>query len=521
MASVAPVLDHAHRQWRPRRVVVTADALDWPHGAAIAARAEADGVTVIRLPGKRLTVDLPDDPRRAYAEAKATLAVVVASEAKRRLQPIPPSADFRVDLAEGCPAHCQYCYLAGSLKGAPVTKVYANLPEILDILPSYLGQGRITSRSVRRAGEGTTFEASCYTDPLAIEHLTGSLSALVTHFGVWGADASLRFTSKFAAVEPLLGLAHNRRTRMRASVTAPALIRYEGGTDRLEARLYALGRMARAGYPVGLTIAPIMPEGDWRAGYGALIDMAAAELDGVADLDLTAELITHRFSDTSRGVLQGWYPGSSLEMDPALRDQKTTKFGSVKHVYPAEQMKAMKAWFYAELGGTVAGGASAVLDVNNFKPLKGAVTDGSVQVPRRRGGRRTILDRPRHGRSGQLPGSRVDGGGRLSAVQTSWRRASASRASAVLTGPTQLAPTHDASRIGAAGGGGRRPWPEALRAPDTNPATTTPITSSQPATHGLVIPPQLVLRDGGAVHLVGAIGQPAACAAPRNPTPSP
>ena len=341
------------RDWLPRRVVVTADALEWAHGAAIVARAEALGCEIVRLPGRRLTLDLPDDPRRAYAEAKRTLAVVVASEAKRRLQPIPPSADFRVDLAEGCPAHCQYCYLAGSLKGAPVTKVYANLPEVLATLPAYLGQGRITSRSPRRAREGTTFEASCYTDPLAIEHLTGSLAALIAHFGSWQADASLRFTSKFDAVGPLLGLAHGGRTRMRASVTARPLLRFEGGTANLDQRLAALRAMASAGYAIGLTVAPIMPAPDWRTHYRALFEDTARALGDVPGLDLTAELITHRFTAGSRETLTGWYPGSDLEMDPALRAEKRTKFGSVKHVYPAETMREMKAWFTGTLAETL------------------------------------------------------------------------------------------------------------------------------------------------------------------------
>jgi spore photoproduct lyase len=133
--------------------------------------------------GDRLTLDLPDDSRRAYVEAKSTLAQVVAPLSKRRLQPIAPSADWRVDLAEGCPAHCSYCYLAGSLKGPPITRVYANLEEFLDGLPAYLDQGTITTRSATRAHEGTTFEASCYTDPLALEPLTGSLSAAIAWFG--------------------------------------------------------------------------------------------------------------------------------------------------------------------------------------------------------------------------------------------------------------------------------------------------------------------------------------------------
>jgi spore photoproduct lyase len=69
----------------------------------------------------------------------------VSPPSKRRLQPIPPSADWRVDLAEGCPAHCQYCYLAGSLAGPPVTRVYADLDDILAGLDAYVGAGHITS----------------------------------------------------------------------------------------------------------------------------------------------------------------------------------------------------------------------------------------------------------------------------------------------------------------------------------------------------------------------------------------
>ncbi len=121
----------------------------------------------------------------------------------------------------------------------------------------------MTSASAERAQEGTTFEVSCYTDPLGIEHLTGSLSAAIRHFGAWDAPVQLRFTTKFAAVEPLLDLPHNRRTRIRFSVNPRAAAHYEGGTDPLDARLAAMAAAARAGYPVGLTVAPILPVPDW------------------------------------------------------------------------------------------------------------------------------------------------------------------------------------------------------------------------------------------------------------------
>ncbi|MCD2315295.1 radical SAM protein [Sphingomonas sp. IC-11] len=308
-------------------------------------RASSFGVPIVELAGDRLNLDLAPDPRRAYTEAKATLAVVVAPPSKRRLQPIAPSADWRVDLAEGCPAHCSYCYLAGSLKGPPITRVYANVDEILEGVPAYLGQGTVTSRSRFRAHEGTTYEASCYTDPLALEPLTGSLSAAIRWFGRWEAPAQLRFTTKFADVEALLALDHGGRTRMRASINPAAFARFEGGTAPVAARLAALGRMARAGYAVGLTIAPIIAAEGWEEAYGTLIEQAAAALGDTGSLDLTVELITHRFTPGSKAILESWYPGAGLDMSYRHRTTKRTKFGGEKQVYDTETMRMLRTFF--------------------------------------------------------------------------------------------------------------------------------------------------------------------------------
>jgi spore photoproduct lyase len=107
--------------------------------------------------------------------------------------------------------------------------------------------------------------------------------------------------------------------------------------------------MADAGYPVGLTVAPIIAADGWRHAYAELIDQAAAALAGVRDLDLTAELITHRFTEGSRAVLTRWYPGSSLPMDPAGRAEKRTKFGATKWVYDAGTMAELKSFFHDQL----------------------------------------------------------------------------------------------------------------------------------------------------------------------------
>ena len=341
------------RLWLPKHVLITAPAADLPHTAEIVRRAEAAGVDDIRfLPSNRLTGLTGGTEREVYARAKATLAVVVAPPSQLKPQPIPPSADWRIDLARGCPAHCQYCYLAGSLSGPPVTRAFANLDAVLAGIGTHAGLGHVTSGTALRGHEGTTFELSCYTDPLGIEHLTGSLAEAVTRVGRgdYGDDVSLRFTTKFDAVDGLVALQHARRTRIRFSINAAEVAdRFEGGTAKMPARLAALRRMALAGYPVGLTIAPVMPFEGWQEGYGRLMADVRAALAGIDDLDLTAEIITHRFTPGSKDVLLEWYPRTKLEMDEGSRTQKRSKFGGVKFVYPRETMTQMRAWFTEEL----------------------------------------------------------------------------------------------------------------------------------------------------------------------------
>ena len=334
---------HSAKLWLPQRVVFTPDALGEEFGQQILARVSAQNLEVELLKSNRLTGlrDPGGDVRATYRTAKNTLAIVRAPAGALRLQPTPPSADWQLNLAEGCPAHCQYCYLAGSLSGPPVVKAFANLPALLANTATYEQPGRVIS-----------FEASCYTDVLGIEHLTGSLAEAVRHFGT-REGAQLRFVSKYDHIGPLLGLPHQGRTRARFSLNAePVVRRLEGGTASVEARIQALRRLALpvaaggGGYPVGVVLAPIMPIPGWQQHYAELLDRLQLALD--FDCDLTVEFITHRFTPGSKDVLLQWYPNTSLDLAEEGRAVKRNKFGGLKYVYQPEQMREMKAWFYAE-----------------------------------------------------------------------------------------------------------------------------------------------------------------------------
>jgi spore photoproduct lyase len=158
----------------------------------------------------------------------------------------------------------------------------------------------------------------------------------------------LRATTKFDDVGDLLDLPHGGRTRLRFSLNADSVARrFEAATSPVAGRLAALGAVAAAGYPVGVTLAPIMPVDRWQQEYGDLLDGIAAALP--AGADLTVECITHRFTPGSKATLGEWYPRSRLEMDERRRTTKRGKFGAVKHVYPKDTMSELRGWFHQEL----------------------------------------------------------------------------------------------------------------------------------------------------------------------------
>jgi spore photoproduct lyase len=328
--------------WMPEQVIFTPAAIAEPWGQQILARTEALNLPTQILPHNRLTGLRGENVRATYQISKRTLAVVTAPPSSFKLSPIPPSADWQFHLAEGCPAHCQYCYLAGSLQGPPVIRAFANLPQTLANLAAY-----------ERAGEATSFEVSCYTDPLGIEHLTGSLAECIRYFGT-RKEGYLRWVSKFDGVDSLLDLPHNGRTRCRFSVNAaPASLRFEGGTAPVAARLQALRKLALpparggGGYRVGVVIAPIMPIEDWRLHYTQLLDSIATALD--FDCDLTFELISHRFTPGSKATLLEWYPQTKLDMDESTRKVKRNKFGGTKYVYEQDIITELRSFFEREL----------------------------------------------------------------------------------------------------------------------------------------------------------------------------
>ena len=116
--------------FRPKRVLIEPDALDYPLTETVLARLKPEGVSVQLLGSTGRVTGIPGaTPQESYREGKQTLVLGVRRDF--RLATCKPSADFEFAIASGCPGGCQYCYLQTHFGKKPYIKVYVNLDQIL------------------------------------------------------------------------------------------------------------------------------------------------------------------------------------------------------------------------------------------------------------------------------------------------------------------------------------------------------------------------------------------------------
>jgi spore photoproduct lyase len=211
-----------------------------------------------------------------------------------------------------------------------------NLEEIFDSIKKHI---------FRNGNRLTTFEVASAGDPLAIEHITGSLARTIDFFGSLD-NARLRVVTKFSNVDPLLGLKHNGHTRFRVNINSRYVIKnFEHNTASLNERIEAASRLASAGYPIGFIVAPIMIYDRWKEEYLELFEELRSRIDtGKSAEPVTFELIQHRFTPVAKRFMLERFPNTSLDMDENKRTLKWGKFGRYKYVYHKKDAAELKEY---------------------------------------------------------------------------------------------------------------------------------------------------------------------------------
>lgn len=320
------------RAFEPDRVFFEPDALDYPLGKELYERFKRNGTPIHQTTSHNQVRGIPGDTElKAYRNAKRTLVVGI----KRSLQfePSLPSAEYAIPLATGCMGHCHYCYLQTTLGKKPYVRVYVNLEDIFTRAEKYIA---------KREPEITRFEAACTSDPVGIEHLTGSLGKTIAFMGQQE-NGRLRFVTKYDQVDSLLTIPHNGHTRIRFSVNARYVIRnFEPATAGLDERIIAAKKVAEVGYKVGFIVAPLIVFDGWEAEYEELFKKLSEKVTLNDENDAAFELIQHRYTKTAKETIQRRYPSSKLEMNEEERAKRYGRYGRVKYVYKKDRQQELK-----------------------------------------------------------------------------------------------------------------------------------------------------------------------------------
>lgn len=224
--------------------------------------------------------------------------------------------------SSGCRAMCLYCYLVCNYNKCAYLRLFVNREQMLDRL----------LKKDREAEAPQTFEIGSNSDLVLENMITGNLPWTIERFAREG-RGSLTFPTKFNMVQPLLGLDHRGKTIFRMSVNPSDIIRkVELGTSGLESRVLALNEMARAGYPVGILIAPVILLDDWKQLYSELIGYLADTLSKQVKQSGFLEIILMTYSFVQNAINTDAFPGGTDIFDRA----RMTGRGRGKYCYRNE-----------------------------------------------------------------------------------------------------------------------------------------------------------------------------------------
>lgn len=293
------------------------------------AREQLEKLNVPIIEGRKVLIE-GESSIENYVEAKKTIYLTVNKE--KKLRPCSPSADYQFSLSSSCPGHCEYCYLQTTQGEKPYMKVFVNIDEILAVIQKHIDENLPNI---------TYFECGSITDPIALEHLTGNLKRCVEFFAN-SENGRLRVVTKYDNIDSFLDINHNKHTKFRFSINTRYIInKFEHNTSSFEERIEAARKIAKAGYPLGFIIAPIMIYDNWKNDYKELLDKLKSELEGYEE-KITFELIQHRFTNTAKELILKRFPKTELDLNEDNRQLKWGPYGKFKHVYPKEKSDEMR-----------------------------------------------------------------------------------------------------------------------------------------------------------------------------------
>lgn len=210
-------------------------------------------------------------------------------------------SDFLVPYtSSGCTAMCMYCYLVCNYNKCAYLRLFVNREQMLDKIIS----------TAEKSDNELTFEIGSNSDLILENTITNNLVWTIENFCT-SKKGLLTFPTKFDMVDPILDLPGKEKIIIRMSLNPEEIIRkVEFGTSPLKSRIEAICKLKKAGYPVGILIAPIILVDNWKELYSNLIQTLADSLPTEIRKDIFFELIFMTYSFVHNAINQEAFPNA-------------------------------------------------------------------------------------------------------------------------------------------------------------------------------------------------------------------
>ncbi len=233
--------------------------------------------------------------------------------------------------SSGCTAMCLYCYLVCNYNKCAYLRLFVNREEMLS---------KIIKTSEKSEKE-LTFEIGSNSDLILENTITGNLDWTIKEFSKTN-KGYLTFPTKFDMVDSICEIEHNNRIIVRMSVNPEIIIyKIELGTSRLKNRIEAINKLKKAGYKVGILIAPVVLIDNWKNEYENLVKYLVDNLSEEVKKEVFFEIIFMTYSYVHRMINNDAFPNSINLYNPDLM----TGRGRGKYMYKTNVKEEGKEFF--------------------------------------------------------------------------------------------------------------------------------------------------------------------------------
>ena len=282
----------------PRQVFYEKEIENYELGAKLLKLYKDKGIQCTEIENHNNIEEMRKKENKEFPKMKQNL--ILGIRKTHKFIPNNKTSDYLVPYtSSGCIAMCLYCYLVCNYNKCSYLRIFVNREQMLDKIIK-------TSNS---SDKELTFEIGSNSDLILENTITKNLEWTIENFAQRAEKGYLTFPTKFHMVDQILNLRHNNRVIVRMSVNPQDIIRdIEIGTSPLKNRVEAINKLKKAGYKVGILIAPVILVDNWEKLYKELIEYLEEYLSDEVKSDVFFEIIFMTYSYVHNAINQEAFP---------------------------------------------------------------------------------------------------------------------------------------------------------------------------------------------------------------------